>query len=559
VTLNPIEVTGIFFFGSLVLAFSYLSKSKFIKSAFKKYWKIFVVLILANIALKIPYKSTFFDGLEYEDSYIYKASARAFHEGEYQFSAINPYYPTSCVYGSLKDCRMSGIFVTNFLGYPYIINLGYRLFGYQKDIANIVSLLFSGISIAFLFIAAFLIIDRLLFALICCFVYITIPIFNVYASTSLTEPLSNAYLILVLLLYLTFINPDIEEKRVQLQNILGLSAIAFSLIFSILVKTTNMSLIFCLPIAGLISLMADKEIKDRNQRKRFLISLPVVCFVFLFSSQVLKFQTGIEINRGDIGVSPFSLSYFKTLAPVFVASFFDLRWYLVYTLFFLAGIFFGLKKRIGILPIVVFSFYFVLYTLHYRSYYFIRGLPVMKDEALRYMTSIVSVFSIIVGLGVYYLWQSIRKTEPNRPARLLGKSLIASLLIAVLAVSMFFTLKCRAYYVEDEYNVRVAPVKKTLEYLGWKDDILITSEHILFQIYGNVDLRLIDFCSIDILIPKEEIDSLIRSASVYYLETIARDSLDEERYRPQLQYLDSKRKEHVYAGQNFSIYRLLPE
>ena len=552
-------MTGIFFFGSLILAFCYFAINKFIRNALKQYWKIIALLILANIALKIPYKSTFFDGLEYEDSYIYKASARAFHEGEYQFSAINPYYPTSCVYGSLKDCRMSGIFVTNFLGYPYIINLGYRLFGYQKDIANIVSLLFSGVSIAFLFTAALLIIDRLLFALICCFVYITIPIFNVYASTSLTEPLSNACLIFVLLLYLAFINYSFEGKGLPLKDIFGLSAIAFSVIFSILVKTTNISLVFCLPIVGLIFLMTDKKIKDRNQRNRFLISLPVICFVFLFSALVLKFQTGIEINRADIGLSPFSLSYFKALAPVFAASFLDLRWYLVYTLFFLAGIFFGLKKRIGILPIVVFSFYFVLYTLHYRSYYFIRGLPAAKDEALRYMTSIISIYSLIVGLGVYYLWRSIRKAEANRPARLFGKSLIASLIAMLLGLSTFFTLKYRAYFVEDEQNVRIAPVIKALEYLGGQDDILITSEHVLFQIYGNVDLRLIDFCSIDILIPKEEIDSLIRSASVYYLDTIARDSLDEERYRPQLQYLDSKRKEHVYAGQNYSIYRLLPE
>lgn len=557
--LNPIEVTGIFFIGCLILASIYLLKSTLIKRSFNKYWKIIVVLILTNIALKVPYKSNFFDGLEYEDSYIYKASARALYEGEYEFSAINPYYPTSCVYGSLKGCRMSGIFVTNFLGYSYLINIGYRLFGYQINTANIVSLLFSGISIAFLFAVALFIIDRLLFALICCFIYITIPIFNVYASTSLTEPLSNVYLILVLLLYLAFLDSDLERKKMLPKSIIGLSAIAFSLVFSILVKTSNMSLVFCLPIASLISLTADKKIKNRNQRNRFLISLAVIFSVFLFSALVLKFQTAIEINRGDIGVSPFSLSYFKALAPVFAESFFNFQWYLVYTPFFLAGMFFGLKKKNGILPILIFVFYFVLYTLHYRSYYFTRGLPAAKDEALRYMTSIVSVYSIIVGLGVYYLWRLVRKAEANRPARVFRKSLIASLLVTGLSLSMFFTLKCRAYFVEDEQNVRVAPVMKTLEHLGSQDDILITSEHVLFQIYGNVDLRLIDFCSINILIPKEEIDSLIRSASVYYLETIARGSLDEERYRSQLQYLDSKRKEHLYSGRDYRIYRLLPE
>lgn len=557
--LNPFEVTGFFFFGSLVLIFVYFAINKFIKTVFKKYWKIIIILILANIAMKIPYKSNFFDGLEYEDSYIYKASARALYEGGYRFSAINPYYPTSCVYGSLKDCRISGIFVTNFLGYPYIINLGYRFFGYQINIGNIISLIFSGVSVAFVFLVALLIIDQLLFAVICSMVYITIPIFNVYASTSLTEPLSNVYLILVLLLYLTFINYAFEGKWLLFKYALGLSAIAFNMVFSILVKTTNISLVFCLPIAGLISLMTDKKIKVKNARNRFLLSLPLIFMVFVFCSQILRFQTAVEINRGDIGVNPFSLSYFKALAPVFAESFFDIQWYLIYTLFFLFGIVFGLKKRNGILPIIIFVFYFVLYTVHYRSYYFTRGLPAEKDEALRYMTSIISVYSIIVGLGVYYLWHSIKTLKANRPIKLPSLAIIASLLIFVIGVSMFFTLKCRAYFVEDEYSVRVAPVLKTLEYLGRKDDILITSEHVLFQVYGNEDLRLIDFCSIGMLIPMEEIDSLVRAANVYYLGTIAPDSLDGERYRPQLQYIDSKRKERVYSGRDYSIYRLLPE
>jgi hypothetical protein len=559
VTLNPFEVTGIFFFGSLVLGFGYLTINKFTRNVFKKYWKIIIILILANIAMKIPYKSNFFDGLEYEDSYIYKASARALYEGEYQFSAINPYYPTSCVYGSLKDCRMSGIFVTNFLGYPYLINLGYRLFGYQRNIANVVSLLFSGISIAFLFTAALLIIDQLLFALICCFVYITIPIFNVYASTSLTEPLSNACLILALLLYLAFLNSASEGKRLLLKNILGLSAIAFSMIFSISVKTTNISLVFCLPIAGLISLMTDKKSKDRNQRNRFLLSLPVILFVFLISALVLKYQTAIEINRGDIGVNPFSLSFFKMLAPIFAKSFFNFNWYLFYSALFIIGVYFGLRKKNGIFPIVIFFFYFILHTSHYRSYYFTRGVPVAADEALRYMTSLISVYSLIVGLGIYRLWQWLKALGRGRVNVHVRNSISIASAILILGVSIIFTLKCRAYFVEDEYNGRIAPVLKTLEYLKNKDDVLITSEHILFQIYGRADLKLIDFCSIDNQIPEDEVDSLISSANVYYLETMDRGVVDEERYHQQYRYIDSKIKEHVISGNNYQLSKLLRE
>ena len=558
-TINPIEVTGIFFFGSLILAFSYLTINKFIKNAFKKYWKIIVVLILANIAIKIPYKSNFFDGMEYEDSYIYKASARAIYEGKYEFSKINSYYPTASIYGSIKNSRMSAIFVTNYLGYPYLINLGYRVFGYHVNISNIVSLAFSGLSIAFVFLIALLMIDSLSFALICSFVYLTIPIFNVYASTSLNEPLSTVFLALVLLVYLVFNNSEHKNKDSPYKNILGLASIAFTMIFSILVKTTNISLVFCLPIAGLVYIVGKKTLKDKYSRNKFLMSLSTIIIVFLFSALVLKFQTAVEINRGDIGVNPFSFSFFKILAPVFAKSFFNFKWYLFYSALFIVGLYFGLRKKNGIFPIVIFFFYFVLHTSHYRSYYFIRGVPVTIDEALRYMTSLVSVYSIIVGLGIYGLWQWLKTLGRSKVNAHVGKSIVLGLAILISGVSLLFTLKCRSYFAEDEYNVRIAPVLRTLEYLKSKDDVLITSEHILFQIYGRADLKLIDFYSIDNQIPEDEVDGLIRSVNVYYLETGERGGVDEERYQQQYRYIDSKIKEHVISGNNYQLFKLLKE
>jgi hypothetical protein len=451
---------------------------------------------------------------------------------------------------------MSAIFVTNFLGYPYIINLGYRLFGYQVPTSNIVSLLFSGVSIFFIFMIALLLLGQISFAIISSVVYMTIPIFNVYASTSLTEPLSNAYLALVLLLFLVYFRTEQKIKHSKLGNVLGLFAVGFTMIFSILVKTTNISLVFCLPIAGLISLIADKQPRNRNQRNRLLISLPVIFVVFLFSVLVLKFQTAVEINKGDIGVNPFSFSFFKALAPIFIKSLFDFQWYLVYSAFFIAGIIFGFKRKNGIFPIVIFLFYFVLYTAHYRSYYFTRGIPATKDETLRYMMSVISVYSIIVGLGIYYLWQWLRTLAKSRIIR---DSFVIILEIIILGSSLFFTFKCRTYFVEDEYNVRITPVLKTLEYLKDIDGVLVTSEHVLFQIYGNNDLKLIDFSSIGSQIPKDEIDSLIRSTNVYYLKTIERGGVDEERYRKQYQYIDSKTKEDVFSLNNFKLYRLLRE
>jgi hypothetical protein len=175
------------------------------------------------------------------------------------------------------------------------------------------------------------------------------------------------------------------------------------------------------------------------------------------------------------------------------------------------------------------------------------------------MTSLVSVYSLIVGLGIYRLWQWLKALGRSGVNVHVRNSISIASAMLILGVSIIFTLKCRAYFVEDEYNVRIAPAAKTLEYLKSKDDVLITSEHILFQIYGRADLKLIDFYSINNQIPEDEVDSLIRSANVYYLEPMDRGGVDEERYKQQYRYIDSKRKEHVISGNNYQLFKLLKE
>jgi hypothetical protein len=175
------------------------------------------------------------------------------------------------------------------------------------------------------------------------------------------------------------------------------------------------------------------------------------------------------------------------------------------------------------------------------------------------MTSLVSVYSIIVGLGIYGLWQWLKTLGRDRVNAQVRKSIAITFAILVLGVSILFTLKCRSYFVEDEYNVRIAPVLKTLEYLKNKDDVLITSEHILFQIYGNANLKLIDFCSIENQISKEEVESLIRSSNVYYLQTMDRGGVDEERYQKQYRYIDSKSKGLLFSENYYQLYKLLKE
>ena len=559
IELSPIFLTGLFFFSSTIITLLFIINNHHIRELLKNNWKLIIFLVLLNFIFKCPLNFEFFDGLEYEDSYIYKASARSIYENKYHISNVNLFFPTSCVFGSIDNCNHSAIFVTNFLGYPYVIYIGYSIFGYYPFIANIISLAFSSISIIFLFICALLLIKDLLFAATCSFIFITIPMFNIYSSTSLTEPLSNSYAILVLMLYLTFIfYPNKKRGPSALSIILGLLALIFTLTFAILVKTTNLSLVFCLPLISIIYVICDKEIRDNKKIKfNLLITIPAILLVLIFSFTILEVLEIVDITRGDIEQDSFSLAYFKDIAPVFLKSFLNFKWHLFYFVFFLLGIFISIKNRLGLFPTIIFAFYFVLYTTHYRSYYYTRGVPVSIDEFFRYTTSMIFVYVLIVGFGIFYFLNYLKKLLKHTRFVLPFKIILFSIIVSLLFISYYFTSKNRSYFIEDEIRSRILPVKKTMEFITNENMAIITSEHILFQVYGDKELELIDFCSIDVLIPTELIDEVIKTREVIYLQTIKSDEIDRQRYPAQFEYIESKEKEILYEEDKFKIYKLL--
>lgn len=533
--------------------------NQYFKRLLKRHWKILIFLVFLNFALKFPINLEFFDGLEYEDAYIYKASARSIYENKYHISNINPFFPTSCVFGSINECKHSAIFVTNFLGYPYLISLGYSTLGYHPCIANIISLVFSSLSIIFLFICALLIIENSLFALSCSFVFITIPMFNIYSSTSLTEPLSNSYVILVLMLYIMFVFYPVKKNDHKIiSTLLGMLALMFTMIYAILVKTTNLSLAFCLPLVASFYFVFNKESRDNEKAtKNLFMTFPVIAFVLLFSFIFLNVLKIADINRGDIGQDPFSFAYLKNLVPVFLRSLINFKWHLFYFIFFLSGLFISIKIKYGLFLPLTFLSYFVLYTTHYRSYYFTRGVPVSIDETFRYMTSMISIYSLVVGIGIYYFLKYLRKIFTKFKIYYSFKILVLSAIMVLLFISFQYTSKNRAYFIEDEIRSRIYPVMKTLEFLEDENTTVITSEHILFQIYGDKNLDLIDFCSIDVLIPTDLIDEKIKTQDVIYLQTIENDSISYERYFKQFSYVESKNKELLHEDTQFKIYKLI--
>lgn len=554
--ISALQIVGFVLISGTIISSIYLLTNKIIRNIIRRYWHWLIIIFFACLLSQFPYNKRFYDGLEYEDSYIYKASARSIYLGNYKYSEINPFFPTSCSYGSLNNCHLPGIHVTNYLGYPYIISRAYHLFGYHTYTSNILSLMFSALSVILLFCCALLVINKLPYALICCFVYITIPIFNVYASTSLTEPLSNYFLLLTTLIAFLVLTKMDDVGHLAKLDWLGYISLGLSLLMAILIRTSNMSLIFCLVLIGLIN---SDMLASRNKKVQWqqLIPITVIALVIYYICLfVLRFQTAVELNQSDIGTSPYSIKYFLILAPIYIKSLFRVDWYLIYSVLFLAGIVIGLRRKLGIYLIAIFIAVFVLHAAHYRSYGFTRGLTVHGNEYIRYMISVISIYALLVGIGIYSVYRYVKKHIRIPIYKYMATTLLIASALGVGAISYALTEKNRKYFIEDEYNSRLSGVYESLEYIDSNTDILIAADHILYQIWGPADLRIIEMAVIGGEVSTNDLDEIINSNVVLYMKKSGIEDMDRDRYKTQYEYIDSKGKELIARGNRWELFRL---
>ena len=103
---------------------------------------------------------------------------------------------------------------------------------------------------------------------------------------------------------------------------------------------------------------------------------------------------------------------------------------------------------------------------------------------------------------------------------------------------------------------------KTISHFQEVDNlIIITGESLLFYIYGDENINIIDYASISSDINETDLDRLIDENCVVYIRKEEEESsLWKERWKEQYDYLKSKRKVLLYDGEKengvFRIYRI---
>src|SRR5580698_9405069 len=155
----------------------------------RSHWKSIVLILVIAAVWRLPWDGVFFHGLEYEDSYIYTVAGRQIAD-RIQPPAGNSGPPFSfnvCAVGSIRDCDIWEPFPEHLIGYPYMIGMAIRAFGYSSAIGSLVNLFASSVSSLLVFMLALNITGDALVASLAGLTFAVIPVFAVYGLETSAE------------------------------------------------------------------------------------------------------------------------------------------------------------------------------------------------------------------------------------------------------------------------------------------------------------------------------------------------------------------------------------
>lgn len=552
IVISPLTITGVVFFATTFFTAISIYKSPFVLKILSNYKYYLITIIALNIFLKFSFLNNTFNGLEYEDAYVYNATARYYLSNIN--NELNSFITDCCILGSLKDCWVSGTFSGHVIGYPFLIYLLSKLYGYNPIIANIISYLFSCFTGATIFILSFYIINDIYYAISSSVVFSCIPIFNVYSATSFSEPTSNAFIIITMLLYMIYISDHQDKDSNNL--IWHLIPLYLILTYLILIKRENVIVSICLLLATLIQLVKNHDYKNIYNIKKIIYFFPSLILTGIIALVIINYFQMVQCEEIEITAKAFSISFVKANIIKLISGLLIYDWYLYFTLFMVIGLTISVKYDRSYLLLTIVIGYIILYTFHYRSYYFIKGGSVTEIEFVRYTINFIGVYSLIVGLGIYHIGKLFYNYFiSNFKFRVLHINIgIFIIIIMIVSLSFYKTVCLRANLVRLENTQRMQPMESVLEYLKGKKAIVVTMDTLLYQIFGPDNLELVHIETINKCKPIEYFNKMIMQNDVYYIEKDEYlGKLNQERWAEQFDYLNYKKGPVYYFGDNGSV------
>ena len=249
----------------------------------------------------------FFHGLEYEDSYVYTVAGRQMAE---QFriepsGATLPYSINVCAVGSLTSCRLSDNYPEHLIGYPYILSVLFKVFGYHSSIGSIANVVCACLVDILIFLLCIVIADDVIIAVSAALIFAITPIFAVWGLETSAEPIANGCISLVLWFCLryVFVCP---ERISRWRAFLIWCAFTSTLLFSLTVKRENILLPVVLPLVVFLVRFKNKSTHS-SPIHRFRWMLVSAALALMFSLQLHLPQTQSSRDRNAVkALSPHS-------------------------------------------------------------------------------------------------------------------------------------------------------------------------------------------------------------------------------------------------------------
>lgn len=548
---------------SLLVVTAMLFTNPFTLEILKKRTVWIVVAITLAALMKYPFGGSVFSGLEYEDAYIYNAAARfALNYGV--ATTVQPFLTASCSYGSLVTCNEYSTYAGHVIGYSSVIAGTAKIFGYDPLLANYVSFAASVICAGFLFVTALLISKSVAHSAIAVFIFDLLPFQNLFATASVVEPFSSLFVILSLLSYLVCVHfrPQQTQRWRIILSWAGLFLVWWA---CILIKRENAIAIALLPAVTVALILL-----ERQPLRVLTWGVAAICSIWVtlawFYLVGINVAATIRAEVPDVGGFPFSIYFLPKLLPVFLATLFDWRLFFVLSALLPLALVKLIRGPSGSplmwYPIALFFSYLIIYSLHYRSYYFIKTNVVHEFDTYRYLSNLIPLYSLLAAAGLQYCWAAF-KNVPSAHARI-GKGLSVCIAGIALVFSAVQTSNLRAYYYEIEDSNRVGIVKSVLHFLQPIDHsyAILTDDVLLFQIFGDSTEFLIDLRVLGHGSGLPDLVDLIRGRAVYYIKKPYHDDpIERERYSKEFGLLAKLRMEKSFVDPRgrFEVYRLSPE
>jgi hypothetical protein len=463
----------------------------------------------------------------------------------------------ACAVGSLNSCKQSDNFPEHLIGYPYILSVFSNIIGYRPSVGSIANIVCACFADILIFLLCMLIADDVIAAGSAALIFAITPVFAVWGLETSAEPVSNAWMALVLWFCLRYVFA-LPASSSRWNTFVTWCAFTLTLLYSLTVKRENILLVVALPAIVFFVQFTQKR-PDCPSLRRPLWALLGASLALVFSLQIKVFQT-MSGESALLSRFPLTPSELIRLLPIFLRSFFIVQWYGGAVILVLIGaIIAWRRKSLGLFPLLLFAAYVLLYAFHIRSYYEMQSGSTDSRTALRFSMNLMCMWSILAGLGMAPLWGWLRRTRVWRNHEIPVKWIAICALAAVLGDSYYATKCLRDDVVEDEFRMRIEPpltAVRAAASVGAKEDYILTLEPLIPQMYADPSVNVISLDDLNGAVMKE-IGFLDGVTGLLYVdEEIHRTPADADRYKDQLGYLSRFQGKTLVSGSVFSVARI---